>query len=128
MELLHAQPVPAGVLNVLGGHRRAGDLPCTVSALTKGIEMQSFTYMSEDGVKALAEALKASIRANGQYEFAMNERDAEYFVHALAAAYAHTADGGCPDAENAEFNPVKVSDWAGDTLSVMGETVGVEFI
>lgn len=87
--------------------------------------MQSFTAMSDEGIQAVIDAQEAR---NDQYALTLGRSDFYLFVRALQAAYEHTADGGCPAVEEASYNGVTVDEWAGDFLSGIAETLGVEFI
>lgn len=89
--------------------------------------MQSFTAMSDEGIQAVIDAQEAE---GSHYAMTLNQSDFHMFVRALQAAYEHTADGGCPDVDASWSGGMAadVTEWAGDFLSGVAETVGVEFI
>lgn len=78
--------------------------------------------MSDEAVKAVSEAMGA---LEDGYSVTFRGADARMLAYALQSAYAHCADGGCPDTS---ANQDVVADWAADFLSGVAETVGIEMI
>lgn len=84
--------------------------------------MKSFTYMSDEGIQAVIDANNAHVTKSGwdvNYPIGFNRRDFEAFVMCLKHMY-----NSPPMDDDTEV----YSEWAGQFLSSIAETLGVEFI
>jgi hypothetical protein len=83
--------------------------------------MDSYTYMSDEAIQAvLEEQAKVAIRNGefGHYDLSLNRQDFEALVMCLKHMYNSPPMDGSP----------VYSNWAGEFLSSIAETLGIEFV
>lgn len=91
--------------------------------------MESYTYMSREAVEAICDAndqrVDEAVRRgeDPQYMIGLNDSEFRNLIAVLAWFYENgPADVGAVRADD------DLSEWAGDFVSSMGETLGVEMI
>jgi N-acyl-D-aspartate/D-glutamate deacylase len=79
--------------------------------------MDSYTYMSDEGIQAVMDAFDDS--KDSAYHLGFNRQDFQAFVMCLK--HMHNSPPMDDDAED-------YSEWAGQLLSSIAESLGIEFI
>lgn len=78
------------------------------------VSKQSFTYMSVEGTQAIKDANATQV---DKYTIELNKTDFNRLIDALVIAFC-----------SPEWDDIDTSDWAGDFISSIGQTLGIEFI
>lgn len=76
----------------------------------------TYTFMSSEGVKALQSAIADHISSGRKLNMELNGRDADLLVKALQYVYVHVCSYD------------DLSEWAGEFLSDLASTFGIEWI
>jgi len=82
-----------------------------------------YSYMSDDAIKAIIDAIAAS--SDLKYEIAFNRNDLARLVHALQVVWEH------PDEIGATYgvdDDADLRDWAGDFVSSIANTFDIDMI
>lgn len=90
---------------------------------------ESFTYMSDEAVSAIQGRLMDGFPAGEKYDMSLNRSDMSRLVYALRDAYQHSTH-----VEDVQISGLRCSPetctacWAGDFVSSIGTTLGVEMV